>query len=208
MDDLFPHLGEPVLERIVREAPESVLTPLGIARDEFVDIHRQVPMVFPNTDLMFDGFSTIDLALELADATVVPIEVKLGHTGLARATMNQKLADCTISGHQHGARVSGNVLAVLNRYFNAELSALIGEDRLHAQLGNRHLPLTARWGIVARDHIIASWTNYPPRFNGTETRISLETICRAYGRVAFNDLVESILGEFNFFDTWIGNDDA
>ena len=208
MDELFPHLGEPVLERMVRHAPESVLESLGLPREEFVGIHRQVPIVFPNTDLMFDGFSTIDLALELADATVIPIEVKLGHTGLARATMNEKLENCTISGHQHGARVSGNVLAVLNRYFDDELSALIADDRLHAQLEDRQLLLTDRWGIVARDRIIASWTNLPPRFNGNQTTISLETVCRAYGRDAFNGLVESILDEFDFFDTWIGNDDA
>ncbi len=208
MDELFPHLGERVLERIVRQAPESVLEPIGLGREEFVDIHRQVPIVFPNTDLMFDGFSTIDLALELADDTVIPVEVKLGHTGLARATVNQKLRDCTISGHQHGARVSGNVLAVLNRYFASELSTLIAGDRLHAQLGNRQLPLTDRWGIVARDHVMTSWAKYPPNFNGRQTEISLEAVCRAYGPEAFNELVESLLGEFDFFDTWIGSDGA
>lgn len=208
MDDLFPYLGEPLLERIIGQSPELVIKPLGIRRDDFVGIHRQVAIVFPNTDLIFDGFSTIDLAIELADETVTPIEAKLGHTGLARATMNQKLENCTISGHQHGARVSGNVLAVLNRYFDDKLTELIDGDRLHAQLGNRRLPLTDRWGIIARDHIISSWTNYPPRFNGSQTTISLETICRDFGREAFNKLVEAILGEFDFFDTWIGNNDA
>lgn len=206
MDDLFPHLGESILERIIRREPSSVLDPLDVPSDQFVGIHRQVPIVFPNTDVMFDGFSTIDLALELANETVIPIEVKLGHTGLARATMNQKLNDCTISGHQHGARVSGNILAVLNRYFDTGLSALIATDRLHAQIANQQLVLTDRWGIVARDHVIASWTKFPPRFNGNQTTISLETICRNFGRDAFNKLVETILGEFDFFDTWIGND--
>jgi hypothetical protein len=207
MDDLFPHIGEHVLEQILRQRPGLVLAPLGLACDEFVNIHRQVPIVFPNTDLMFDGFSTIDLAIELANATVIPIEAKLGHRGLARASMNQKLRNCSISGHQHGARVSGNVLAVLNRYFDNDLSNLVADDRLHAQLGNRQLPITDRWGIVARDHIIASWTRNPPRFNGSQTTISLESICREYGRDAFNQLIESILGEFDFYDTWIANND-
>lgn len=203
MYELFPHLGEIILQRIFCESPELVLDPLGLAENQLVAIHRQVGLVFPNAELMFDGLSTIDLAIELDNETLLPIEVKLGHTGLSRAMINQKLQDCSISGHPHGARVSGNILAILNRYFDGDIMTLLDGDNLHAQIGNRQLLLAERWGIVARDHIITSWTNFPPRFNGQQTPVSLELICRQYGRDAFNLLVEGILAEFDFYDTWI-----
>jgi len=206
MDDLFPHLGETVLERIVLHDPSLLLNQLDIPPSELIGVHRQVPMVFPNTELIFDGFSTIDLALELANETVVPIEVKLGRTGLSRAVVNRKLSPCRISSHRHGARVSGQILAVLNRYFDSDLSTLIGDDRLCAVVANRPRVLTDRWAVVARKPIIASWDRFPPKFNGHQCFISVESLCRHFGRDAFNELVESMLGEFDFFDTWIGSE--
>jgi len=99
------------------------------------------------------------------------------------------------------------MLAVLNRYFDHNLVEKISNDRLHAQLGDRQLPLTDRWGMIARDYVIASWEHFPPNFNNNKTIISLENICHGFGRKKFNKLVETMLGEFDFFDTWIGNNE-
>ena len=102
MDDVFPHVGESILERIIEHDPSYILSQLGLAQTGFVGVYRQIPIVFPNTPVIFDGFSTIDLGLQFDDGTIFPIEVKLGHTGLYRATMNKKLAPCTVSRHSCG----------------------------------------------------------------------------------------------------------
>jgi len=181
--DVFPHVGESLLERIIAYDPGYVLKQLGLSRNHLLRVHRQIPMVFPNTPVMFDGFSTVDLGLHLVDDTILPIEVKLGHTGLARATMNKKLAPCTVSGHTTGKRISGNILAVLNRNFSAELADLISSDTLHARLEEHPpLPVTSKWAVVVRDHVLESWSRLPPNFNDCHCKLSLESICLNYGR--------------------------
>jgi hypothetical protein len=88
MDDMFPYVGESILERIIRHDPSDILSQLGLAQSGFVGVYRQIPIVFPNTPVIFDGFSTIDLGLQFDDGTIFPIEVKLGHTELSCATIN------------------------------------------------------------------------------------------------------------------------
>ncbi len=204
IDDVFPHIGETILERIINHDSGYLLEKLGLTEHGFVAVHRQIPIVFPSTNVIFDGFSTIDLGLQFDDGTIFPIEVKLGQTGLARATINQKLTPCTLSAHTSEARISGNILAVLNRYFDNQLSDLIATDSLHAWINNQLYTVKAEWGIIARSRILASWLSYPPNFNGYQRTLSLEPLCSIYGRDAFNSLVKDMLSEVDYFKRWIG----
>ena len=98
------------------------------------------------------------------------------------------------------------ILAVLNRYFDADLADLISSDSLHARLNDQQFMVASDWGIVARNHILKSWSRFPPNFNGHEHTLSLEAICSAYGREAFNELVKVMLSDVDYFDLWIGTD--
>jgi len=203
INDAFPHIGEAILERIINQDPSSVLEKLGLAENRFVRVHRQIPIEFPKSGVIFDGFSTIDLGLQLTDGIIYPIEVKLGHTGLNRATINQKLAPCTLSSHTSEPRISGNILAVLNRHFDTELSDLISLDALHARVNNQQFIVADAWGIVARNHVLTSWERNPPNFNGQQHALSLEEICSDYGHAKFNSLVKDMLSDIDYYDQWI-----
>jgi len=207
IDGVFPHVGESILERIINQDPSYVLEQLDLLqKNGFVGVQRQVPIVFPNAAVMFDGFSAIDLALLFDDDTIFPIEVKLGYKGLTRASMDKKLAPCTVSRHKNETRIKGNILAVLNRYFDPELDDLISSDSLHARVNNQHFVVTPEWGIIARNCVLASWSNSPPKFNGRQRALSLEGLCSAYGRDAFNKLVKDMLSDVDYFGQWVGID--
>jgi len=203
INDAFPHIGEAILERIINENPNLVLETLGLAQNRFVRAHRQIQIEFPKSGVIFDGFSTIDLGLQLTDGILFPIEVKLGHRGLNRATVNQKLASCTLSSHTSEPRISGNILAVLNRHFDSKLSDLISLDALHARVNNQQFIVSDAWGVIARNHVLTSWAKNPPDFNGQQRALSLEEICSAYGPARFNCLVRNMLSDIDYYEQWI-----
>ena len=205
LDEVFPHLGEIILQRILEHSPELIANARGIQVHDLRGIHRQIPLAFPKTEIIFDGFSTLDLGVHLSDGSLFPIEAKLGFTGLARASMNTKLASCSISGHQSEYRVSGKIPAVLNRNFDEQLRKKIANDRLHGWLGGHWLPITEAWATIARDHVIASWTNYPPAFNGKHRTISLNQLCSKFGKMKFNQVVSELFANIDYYDRWIGS---
>ncbi len=203
LDSLFPHMGELILEKILNKEPKLVINKLGIELSEVVGVHRQLPMIFPDVDLIFDGFSTIDLALELKSGVIFPIEAKLGKTGLARARINEMLVSCSISSHLSEHRVSGKVFAVLNRNYDDKVNNVIGESKLSTIINGHIIPVTDEWGIIARDSIISSWLKLPPDFNGLQTYLSVNEICEQYGEYRFNALVAEILSEVDFYSIWL-----
>jgi len=203
IDDLFPHIGETILQEMAKLAPEILLEPLGIPETAFVEVHRQVAIAFPQTTIIFDGFSTIDLALQLSDDTLFPIEVKLGFTGLGRATMNKNLAACSISKHRSERRITGKMPAILSRNFDATLVNLVGTDRLHGRIGDRLFPVRESWATIARDRINRSWTSSPPAFNEHHHALTLDTICAAFGKERFNGLVAEMFSDVDYYDRWI-----
>lgn len=160
---------------------------LCLPKHNFISIHRNVPFIFPNSSVSFDGFSSIDLCIRLKDNSIFPIEVKLGSTGLQRATINQKLKHCSLSGHKNETRVKGNTLSLLNRYFDKDLNFAIGNDKLHANVDGNNLTLREEWGIIARNHILKSWENFPPKFNGMQKLINLESFCSQYKFLQYLD---------------------
>jgi hypothetical protein len=119
INDVFPHVGEAILERIINHDPSFVLEKLGLAENKFIGVHRQISIEFPKSGVIFDGFSTIDLGLQLVDDIIFPIEVKLGHPVLARATMNLKLKPCSVTAHTSEPRIGGNILAVTSVRYNS-----------------------------------------------------------------------------------------
>ncbi|MCC2525728.1 hypothetical protein [Vibrio coralliilyticus] len=203
LDTLFPHIGELVLEKILKERPELVAHKLGIEVEQVVSVHRQLPIFFPESDVMFDGFSTIDLAIELKDGIVLPIEVKLGKTGLAKASVDKMLSDCSISSHTSEKRISGKVFSILNRNYDTKLKSAIGESILSTKIDGRTLALSDSWGIIARSKIISSWQKLPPNFNSLQTYLSVNEICCDYGENNFNRVVTEILSGVNFYDEWL-----
>jgi hypothetical protein len=204
IDDLFPYVGEVILERMINDDPSVVLTELDISEHEFIRAYTQVKIEYPESDIMFDGFSTIDIGLELTDNRIYPIEVKLGKTGLSRSIVNKKLSPCSVSTHRSENRVAGSILAVFNRYYDPQMTSLIDGDRLCARIDGRQLLVTMDWGLIARNRILSSWDKLPPDFNGLEKYLSLESICASYGRDRFNVLVSDLLSNQNYYDVWLG----
>jgi len=206
ISDVFPHIGEAVLEKMISEEPDYITKKLGLAKDRLVAVHRQIPILFPSSAIIFDGFSTIDIGLQLDDDSIFPIEVKLGFTGLARATINNKLRACSVSAHQNEARVCGNILAIMNRYFDSELEQIILSDSLHAEVNNQIFKVREDWGIIARKNILSSWEKFPPKFNNLQNAIELEALCKNYGEDKFNILVTSMLCGLNYYDRWVSRE--
>ncbi|MFO0804356.1 MAG: hypothetical protein U0791_14685 [Gemmataceae bacterium] len=204
MQTLFPYIGESVLRAIIESNPRSVLTVFRPDGGEAVEVLQQVRLVFPKAGISFDGFQNLDLGLLVNGAELVPIEVKLGRKGLHRSNINKLLdAKSTVPGHRSEKRVAGNMLAVLNRYFDDKLRDEIGEDRLQADVNGRHIPVSDDWGVIARASVLDSWKRNPPRFNGKERGLSLEDICGRFGRDNFNKLAAEMLKSQDYFKDWI-----
>ena len=206
INDLFPYIGEAILQKLSTDQPEIIMEMVGLSAHSFVSIHQNVPFVFPNSSVMFDGFSSIDLCLKLDDNTIFPIEVKLGSTGLQRATINKKLKSCSLSDHKNESRIKGNTLSVLNRYFDQDLYSMVKNDKLHAIIDVVNLKLRTEWGIIARDHILKSWQQFPPNFNGMQRFVSLESLCSRFGKTAFNQTAKSMFHNINFYNVWVETD--
>jgi hypothetical protein len=205
VNNLFPYIGETILEHLIDKDSDAIMEMLGLLKQNFVSIHRNIPFIFPNTSVMFDGFSSIDLCLKLSDNTIFPIEVKLGYTGLQRATINKKLISCSLSDHKDETRIKGNTLAILNRYFAHDLLSILKNDELHAVINKKEFRIRQEWGIIARNHIFESWDKFPPKFNGKQRQINLEDLCAHFGPDTFNNTVKTMFKNVNFYKLWIKN---
>ena len=203
IDDLFPYIGETILQHMAELAPEILLGPLGFARSDLVGVHRQVAIALPKTKIIFDGFSTIDLALQLSAETLFPIEVKLGLTGLSRSIMNKNLAACSISNHKSERRITGKLPAILSRNFDAALVTLVETDRLHGRIDDRLFPVRESWATIARDRINQSWKKHPPDFNEHHRALTLDEMCASFGKERFNRLVAAMFSDVDYYDRWI-----
>ena len=203
IDDLFPHIGELLVERILNEDMCFLARQLNIKESDIQSVHRQLALEFPRASIIFDGFSTLDLAVLLTNGTVFPIELKLGYSGLARASVNKMLVPCTVSKHTSENRVSGKVLSILNRNFDGELLDVIGHSSLSARIEGKDYPVTEEWGIIARKKVLSSWDKLPPNFNGLQACISIEELCSNYGEDKFNYLVNDVFSNVNFYNEWI-----
>ena len=204
MKDLFPYLGEAILRELLSADPKSLTTMFPHLASASVQVFQTVPLSFPGTGISFDGFQKLDLAMLIDGKQVLPIEVKLGRTGLSRAIINRKLTKCSISRHVGERRVSGNMLAVLSRVFDERLSELVGSVGLHARIDGREFPLTEEWVLIARRRVLSSWKTVRPEFNERAHFVALEDVCEAAGRERFNQVVLSLFAEFDFFDEWVG----
>ncbi len=200
---LFPYIGESILQELSAKQPDIIMDAFDLPKHNFISIHRNVSFVFPNSSVSFDGFSSIDLCIKLNDNSIFPIEVKLGSTGLQRATINKKLKPCSVSDHQNETRVKGNTLSLLNRYFEKDLNFAIKNDKLHANIDGTYFRLRKEWGIIARNHILKSWENFPPKFNGMQKLIDLESLCLQFGEEDFNQTTNKMFNNINFYNTWI-----
>jgi len=205
IEDVFPHIGELIVEKILNEDKNYTADILNIPKGEIVSVHRQLPLEFPESSIIFDGFSTLDLAILLKNEKVLPIELKLGFAGLARASINRMLTPCSVSAHASENRVSGKVFSILNRNFDAKLTEVIHGDQLSTRIKGRAYPLTNKWGIIARSSVISSWNNLSPNFNGLQVYLSIEDICEIYGEDKFNNLVDSLFSNINYYKIWLNN---
>lgn len=209
MKTLFPYIGESILHAVIEENPQPVLSKFKICQDREIQVHQQVKLAFPRAGISFDGFQRLDLGLLIrqSESLLIPIEVKLGKFGLGRSSIDNRLDNCKLSDHAN-KRISGNILAVLNRYFSPELLAAIGNDKLHAEINGEHVPVFDDWGIIARASIIRAWRNKDgcPRFNGKQKFIPLEEICPPSKRNKFNELTLSVIKSDDYYRDWIEKD--
>ncbi|CAH0991144.1 hypothetical protein SIN8267_01246 [Sinobacterium norvegicum] len=205
IEDVFPHLGELVVEKILGEDISYFAKRLNLPENEIQSVHRQLPLEFPGAPIIFDGFSTLDLGILLKNGKVLPIELKLGYTGLARASVNKMLAPCSVSAHTSEYRVSGKIFSILNRNFDRKLVEVIGGSQLSTRIEGRIFPLADEWSIIARNSVISSWKKLPPDFNSLQKYISIEDICSNYGEDKFNKLISDLLSNINYYDTWLAN---
>jgi len=201
--ELFPHIGELIIESILDEDKSYIAKRLNLQKEDIQSIHRQLPLEFPGASIIFDGFSTLDLGILLANGKVLPIELKLGYSGLARASVNKMLSPCSVSNHTSENRVSGRVFSILNRNFDNKLTEVIHGSHLCTRIDGNTYPLTDEWSIFARNIVISSWDKLPPDFNGLQKYISIEDICSNYGEDKFNDLVSELFSNVNFYKTWL-----
>ncbi|QFT57078.1 hypothetical protein [Microbulbifer sp. THAF38] len=202
IEEVFPHVGEILLERILNEEKSLVANILNIEQNKIRAVYRQLPLEFYDAPVIFDGFSTLDLGVLLTGGQVVPIEVKLGRYGLARASVNTMLSPCSISAHTSENRVSGKLFAILNRNFSTKLTEIISDAELCTRINGEVHPITDIWVIVARNSVIYSWQKLPPDFNGKQRVISIESICSSYGEHRFNELVGDIFSGVNYYNMW------
>lgn len=105
------------------------------------------------------------------------------------------LIPCTTS---HGDyRWKGNVMAALERKF----SETVG-DELTVRIGDRFVPLTREWFIVARRETVIAWQGCMPAFTPFVRMIAFEDVVSAFGgEESFNQLVRSML-DVNFYREW------
>ncbi len=202
IEEVFPHVGEILLERIFNEDKSLLANFLEIEESNIQSVHRQLPLEFVGSPVIFDGFSTLDLGVLLKNNKVLPIEVKLGRFGLAKASVNKMLNPCSISAHTSEYRVSGKLFAILNRNYDSELAKIVGNTELCTRINGETHPISDVWGVIARDSVISSWKKMPPDFNGKQKIISIESVCSSYGEHEFNNLVGGIFSGVNFYNTW------
>jgi hypothetical protein len=200
---LFPYIGESILRVIIDTNPAQFEASFGLPAACSIDVLIQRPLVFPKAKITFDGFQNLDLGLLVNKSKVIPIEIKLGRTGLNKANVDRLLKDCSISTHKSETRIAGNMLAVLNRNLNTKLRKAIGADRLHAKTDYGNIPVTDEWGIIARSSILESWERNKPKFNDNVKYFSLEKICDDYGKQNFNKLTLKMLKSGNYYKDWI-----
>ncbi len=203
LENVFPYIGEALLERILNEDKSLIAGCLNVRDSDIKCVHRQLPLEFKGSSVIFDGYSTLDLGILLVDDTILPVEVKLGYSGLARASVNKMLAPCTVSAHKSENRVSGKILSIINGYFDSSLTDVIAGAELCARIDGTLHPLTTKWGIVARDSVLKSWSKLPPEFNGLHNVVSIEEVCSTYGERRFNALVGEFFSGINFYKTWL-----
>ena len=151
IEEVFPHVGEILLERILNEDKSLLANILDIEQSKIQSVYRQLRLEFRGAPVIFDGFSTLDLGVLLTNNKVLPVEVKLGRFGLARASVNKMLGPCSISAHTSEHRVSGKLFAILNRNFSSELTEIISDAELCTRINGEFHPITDVWGIIARD---------------------------------------------------------
>jgi len=206
ISNLFPYVGGPIIEKMITKMPASILEMFDLSGLRLIGVKRGLNFHFPGDRVKFDGFSKIQIGLIFEDNTVFPIEIKLGTTGLSRALINRKLSVCSLSSHKNENRIKGKVFAVLNRNFDQELSKLVDIKKLYTRIENKNFMIREEWGVVARESVIESWTNYPPEFNNKQRIISIESLVQKFGHDSFNDEVGSLLSGHDYYNLWIKKD--
>jgi hypothetical protein len=200
---MFPYIGEFILETCMNSCLEKL--PAIFECENVRAVHRQCKLGFPNSGVWFDGSGTLDLALELEDGNVIPVELKLGYNGLAKSSIEKILKPCGLSLHTNETRIRGKVPAALNQSFDNEVVGLVGEERLHAFIRNQWRPVSTDWRMIIRRCIEKSWSQKPPvGFSSGFKHVLIEDLCSAIGEKDFNETVESFFRNRNFFKLWIG----
>lgn len=202
LSGIFPYIGEFILETCLNSCTEKLSAVFGC--ESVCAVHRQCKLGFPESGVWFDGSGTLDLALELKNGDVIPVEVKLGYNGLFKSAIEQILQPCGLSSHTNETRISGKVPAALNQDFDNEVLELVGEEKLHAFIRNRWRPVSSDWRMIIRKCIEKSWDRRKPAgFSSGFKHVTLEELCLVIGEEDFNATVQSFFQNRNYFRLWI-----
>lgn len=202
LSGMFPYIGEFILETSLNSCTEKLSAVFGCASIRAV--HRQCKLGFPKSGVWFDGSGTLDLALELEDGNVIPVEVKLGYNGPFKSAIEKILQPCSLSSHTNETRISGKVPAALNQNFDNEVLDLVGKERLNAFIGDQWRPVSSDWRMIIRKCIERSWDRTPPvGFSSGFKHVTLEELCLVIGEEDFNATVQSFFQNRNYFSLWI-----
>ncbi len=198
---VLPYIGEFILKEMIEKEPDFLLKKFNIKKED-IKIHHQIELY--HKDFIFDSMAKIDLGIEVNDSIIYPIEVKLGHTGLHKSNINEKLEKKLSFSNHKDMRVKGNMLAILNRNFDNKLK--IPNNILHATINNNRYKISEKWIIIAFEHIISNWEKNKPDFNDKVIFIKFESLVNNFGKDKFNKLVQNKFINIDFYEKWIEED--
>lgn len=203
LGSVFPYIGEYILQAGLSSSLADLSEVFKCG--EVVAVHRQCKLGFPDSGVAFDGSGTLDLALELKDGEIIPVEVKLGYTGLTKSSIEKILLPCSLSAHLGEKRISGKVPSALNQNFDDELRDLVQSESMQALINGRWRVVSDKWRMIVRTCVAESWDrNMPSGFSEGFERVELEKLCDVIGRDKFNTTVTQFFANRDFLELWIG----
>jgi hypothetical protein len=198
------HLGESILSAMINQQRDALFSLPGVRELMSRDFVCSEPRIaFPETSLCrfndraFDGACRIDVAVLLKPDTATAFELKLGDTRLSARRVNEEwLVPC---GTSHGGqRWKGNVMAVLDQRFSEPV-----DGQLTVTIGERTVPLTREWFVVARRETLDSWQRVRPNFSRYTRLLAFEDMVESFGgEEPFNRMVREML-DVNFYREWV-----